>query len=180
MEKASKTPAYEGLMVKRIQNGTVIDHILPGHGFKVVQMLGLDKFPDTIAILLNAKSDKLPTGRKDLIKVSNRVFTEEELNIIAVISPTATINVVENSQVIKKFGVKIPKKIIGFFKCPNNKCITNHEDHPAEFSIKNVNSEDMKNRSATTLHTVRVKCEFCERSFELDQLIIPVITQEEV
>ena len=56
------------LLVRRIKDGTVIDHIDCGKGLQVLEALDIDgKRGDVITIALNVPSGKLK--KKDIIKV---------------------------------------------------------------------------------------------------------------
>ena len=125
----------EGLKVRKIENGTVIDHIPKGKSLIVLKILGIDGSKDnTVAILINVESSKL--GKKDIVKIENRELTEDEVNLIALVAPSATINIIRNYKVIKKYNVKPPKRIINLLRCPNPSCITNSgEDIKPKFRL---------------------------------------------
>ena len=96
-------PAKE-LKVSAIENGTVIDRI-PSHVlFKVINILGLDSCPHQITFGMNLDSKHL--DKKAIIKVADRFFTAEEINRIALIAPTAKLNVIKNYEVAEKHLVK--------------------------------------------------------------------------
>ena len=60
------------LIVTRIKNGTVIDHIDGGKGLHVLEALEIDgKEGDVITIALNVPSGKLK--KKDIIKLENEI-----------------------------------------------------------------------------------------------------------
>ncbi len=112
------------LRVRKIKNGTVIDHIPHGRSLIVLRILGITGEEDNIiALIMNVDSKKL--GRKDIVKIENRELTESEVNLIALIAPTATINIVRDFMVVKKYKVELPDKIVGLLKCVNPTCITN-------------------------------------------------------
>ncbi len=112
------------LKVRKIKDGTVIDHITAGHAFSVLHILGITgREGQTISVLLNVPSKKL--GTKDIVKVENRELMPEEVNKIALIAPKATINIVCDYKVIKKKRVSLPRIIKGIVRCANPTCITN-------------------------------------------------------
>ncbi len=114
----------EGLLVRRIKNGTVIDHIAPGEALNVVKILGITgTTQEALSIATNVQSGNM--GRKDIVKLTNRELSKEEVNRIALISPNATINIVRNFKVVEKKGVEIPRLIEGIVRCPNPGCISN-------------------------------------------------------
>jgi aspartate carbamoyltransferase regulatory subunit len=122
--KKQENPENEGLLVRRIQNGTVIDHIAAGEALNVVKILGITgTTAESLSIATNVPSGQM--GKKDIVKLSNRELSEEEVNRIALISPRATINIIRDYKVCEKKGVEIPDMIEGLVRCPNPGCISN-------------------------------------------------------
>ena len=114
----------EGLLVRRIKNGTVIDHIAAGEALNVVKILGIaGTTTEALSIATNVMSGQM--GKKDIVKLSNRELSKDEVNRIALISPKATINIIRNFKVYQKKGVEIPTLIEGSVRCPNPGCISN-------------------------------------------------------
>lgn len=122
--KNPDTGENEGLLVRRIKNGTVIDHIDGGEALNVVKILGITgTTQEALSIATNVQSRDM--GRKDIVKLTNRELSKEEVNRIALISPRATINIIRNFKVFEKKGVEIPALIEGIVRCPNPGCISN-------------------------------------------------------
>jgi aspartate carbamoyltransferase regulatory subunit len=122
--KNQDTGENEGLLVRRIKNGTVIDHIDGGEALNVVKILGITgATQEALSIATNVQSRDM--GRKDIVKLTNRELSKEEVNRIALISPRATINIIRNFRVFEKKGVEIPTLIEGIVRCPNPGCISN-------------------------------------------------------
>ncbi len=114
----------EDLLVRRIKNGTVIDHIDAGEALNVVKILGIaGTTTEALSIATNVMSGQM--GKKDIVKLSNRELSKDEVNRIALISPRATINIIRNFKVYRKKGVEIPTLIEGSVRCPNPGCISN-------------------------------------------------------
>jgi aspartate carbamoyltransferase regulatory subunit len=114
----------QGLLVRRIRNGTVIDHILCGEALNVVKILGITgTTQESLSIATNVPSRNME--RKDIVKIANRELSKEEVDRIALISPKATINIIRNFKVCEKKGVEIPEQIVGLVRCPNPGCISN-------------------------------------------------------
>ncbi len=147
------------LVVSKIESGTVIDHIPAGRALAVLRILGITgREGITVALVMNVESRKL--GRKDIVKIGGRELTPEEVNIISAVAPTATINIVRNFEVVKKFRVSPPEVVRGRFKCKNPTCITNAPREPA----------------VTVFHMVRKEpplfvCAYCGRYHELSDLV---------
>jgi len=148
----------EELKVRKIKDGTVIDHIKRGVGKKVLDALDIDgNFPETVILLMNVPSKKV--GRKDIVKIENKELKKEEVDKIALIAPRATWNVVKNYKVIKKSELEMPDVIEGILKCPNPKCITN-SDEPITSTFL-VEKKD----------PVRLRCNYCERIIDLKDVL---------
>ncbi|MCX6687767.1 MAG: aspartate carbamoyltransferase regulatory subunit, partial [Methanoregula sp.] len=122
--KKQESPENEGLLVRRIQDGTVIDHIAGGEALNVVKILGITgTTTESLSIATNVLSGQM--GKKDIVKISNRELSKEEVDRIALISPRATINIIRDYKVCEKKGVEIPDMIEGLVRCPNPGCISN-------------------------------------------------------
>ena len=145
------------LIVRRIKDGTVIDHIEGGRGLKVLEALGIDgKDGNVITIALNVPSGKF--SKKDIIKVENKFLQDFDTNKLAVISPKATINIIKDYKLVEKRRVFLPNKIEKIFRCSNPDCITN-------------SSEDIKSTMDVIDKTGLVlRCKYCTRILDVNQL----------
>ena len=74
-------------LVAAIENGTVIDHIPADKTFQVASMLRLNELPTTITIGNNYISKLV--GKKGIIKVENKYFTNEEISQLSVVGTKA-------------------------------------------------------------------------------------------
>jgi aspartate carbamoyltransferase regulatory subunit len=118
------------LRVNKIENGTVIDHIASGQALNVLAILGIDGSEDDIvSIGMNVPSERL--GRKDVVKVEGRELSESELDVLSLIAPAATVNIIRGYEVAKKHVVERPEEVVGVLDCPNPNCITN-ENEPVD------------------------------------------------
>jgi aspartate carbamoyltransferase regulatory subunit len=118
------------LRVSKIQNGTVIDHITSGQALNVLAILGIDGTSgEAVSIGMNVPSDRL--GRKDVVKVENRELSQSELDVLSLIAPAATINIIRDYDVVEKHRVDRPEEVTGILQCPNHNCIST-EDEPVE------------------------------------------------
>ena len=143
------------LAVAALRNGTVIDHIPPEALFKCVAILGLASTTRRITIGNNLESDKL--GSKGIIKVADTFFPDADLNRIALIAPTAVVNIVRDYEVVEKHAVELPHEIRGIVKCDNPKCITNNEPMRTYFNVIDKDN-------------VTLKCRYCERMIEKEDI----------
>lgn len=121
------------LAVAALRNGTVIDHIPSSSLFKVVEILGIEKLDKQLTIGNNLASKKL--GNKGIIKVADTFFPEAVLNRIALIAPSAIVNIIRDYEVVEKLPVVLPSTIVGLVKCDNPKCITNNEPMKTRFTV---------------------------------------------
>ena len=116
------------LLVRRIRDGTVIDHINEGSGLKVLEALGIDgSRGNVITIALNMPSGKL--NKKDMIKVEGRFLEDDDTNKLAVIAPASTVNIIKDYKLVEKRRVALPNEIDRIFRCSNPDCISNSTEH---------------------------------------------------
>ena len=86
------------LNVGALREGYVLDHIKAGKAMTIYHDLKLDKLDCTVAIIKNARSNKM--GKKDIIKVGKIVAKQE---------------------------LKLPKQVVNVIECKNPRCITSIE-----------------------------------------------------
>ncbi len=146
------------MKVDAIKNGTVIDHIPAGKALAVADILNLSG-SNEVMVGINLNSKKV--GKKDLIKIENRELSQEEVNSIALVAPSATLTIIKDFEVIRKYKVEIPESIEGLIMCPNPKCITNSEDIKTKFMVM-----DEKH--------LKVRCCYCEKKYIVDEVKIKI------
>jgi len=145
------------LIVRRIGEGTVIDHIDEGKGLKVLDALGIDgKNGSVITIALNVPSGKFK--KKDIIKVENMFLKDDDTNKLAVIAPKATVNIIKNYKLVEKRRISLPNEIEHIFRCSNPECVTNSSEHIE--SIMDVINKDR----------LILRCRYCSRVLDVNQL----------
>ena len=111
------------LRVSKIRDGTVIDHIVGGQALNVLALLGIDgSAGETVSVAMNVPSGRV--DHKDVVKVEGRVLSQDELDVLALIAPDATINIIRDYEVIEKNRVERPERVVGVLECPNRACIT--------------------------------------------------------
>ena len=138
----------QALQVAALKNGTVIDHIPSDKLFTVVALLGLQDSDSNITIGNNFESKKL--GKKGIIKVADRFFTDEEISRLSVVAPNVKLNIIRDYEVVEKREVRLPEELRGIVKCANPKCITNNEPMPTLFHV--VDKDNCV-----------IKCHYCEK-----------------
>ena len=151
--KARKTE----LIVRALENGTVIDHIPANRLFKVVSLLHLDETEDKITIGNNLRSEKL--GTKGVLKIADRYLQPAELNKLAILAPNAHISIIKDYQVVEKVRLSMPNDIVDVLHCVNPMCVTNKEHIATRFHL--INAE-----------TGQVKCHYCERVINREDCIL--------
>ena len=112
------------LNVGALHEGFVLDHIKAGKAMTIYHDLKLDKLDCTVAIIKNAKSNKM--GVKDIIKVECPVDMLD-LDILGFIDHNITVNIIKNGEIVDKKKLHLPKQIVNVIKCKNPRCITSIE-----------------------------------------------------
>ncbi|MBT3878137.1 MAG: aspartate carbamoyltransferase regulatory subunit [Candidatus Scalindua sp.] len=143
------------LEVSAIEEGTVIDQIANKSTFKVANILNIQDIEQVVLIGFNLSSKKL--GKKGIIKIGGKLLTQEEVNKISLIAPDATVNIIKDSEVVKKFTVDIPDSIEEFMKCFNPNCVSNHQNILSRFHVISKNP-------------IRIRCHYCERHMGVDDI----------
>ena len=123
------------MLVAAIKNGTVIDHIPSDKTYRVAQLLGLHQLETPVTIGYNFLSKKL--GKKGIIKVEDKFFTDEEISRLSVVAPNIVLNIIHDFEVVEKKTVTTPEVIRGIVRCNNPKCITNNEPMKTLFHVAN-------------------------------------------
>ncbi len=136
--------------IAEIKNGLVIDHIQAGLGWKVFKWLGLDEAKFTCALIVNAISKK--TGTKDIIKIDN--ILNIDYSVLGFIDPNITVNVIQDSQIVRKIKMELPEKVENVIHCKNPRCITITEHYvPQEFRLVDKNLKQYRCIYCDALYT---------------------------
>ena len=129
----------------------MIDHVPANLGIKILSLFKLHETNQRITIGLNLPSSAL--GHKDLIKIENVYLSKEQANQLALYAPNATVNQIEEYQVVNKLTLALPERIDGVFACPNSNCISHAEPVSSSFAVKK-RADD-----------IALKCKYCEKEF---------------
>ena len=107
-----------------LNEGIVIDHIQAGGAMKIYKYLNLENLDCSVAIIKNARSNKM--GKKDIIKIEAPI---ESINLdtLGFIDHNITVNIIQNGQIVGNKNLTHPKKIKNIVKCKNPRCITTIE-----------------------------------------------------
>ena len=145
------------LIVRRIKDGTVIDHINEGKGLNVLEALEIDGSKgNVITIALNMPSGKL--SKKDMIKVEGLFLEDDDTNKLAVIAPSSTVNIIKDYKLVEKRRVSLPNEIEQIFRCSNPDCITNSQEY-IESTMEVMDKENLV-----------LKCRYCGRILDVNDL----------
>ena len=134
------------LRVSKIRDGTVIDHVRAGQALNVLAILGIDGSEgETISVGMNVPSDRM--SRKDIVKVEGKELSQDEVDVLSLVAPEASINIVREYDVVEKQELERPERVVGVLSCPNHNCITNANE-PVETKFEVLDDG--------------VRCEYCE------------------
>lgn len=132
--------------IDSIRDGIVIDHIQAKRGLEIYDALNLGDLDCSVAIITNAKSEKM--GKKDIIKINKSI--DLDLDILGYMDPNITINIIKDDERVSKCHVELPKEIVNIIKCKNPRCITSVEQE-----LNHVFVLTDKNKKA-------YRCKYCE------------------
>ena len=138
------------LNVGQINEGFVLDHITAGKSMTIYHDLGLDKLDCTVAIIKNARSNKM--GKKDILKVECDIDTLD-LDIVGFIDQNITVNIVKDAQIVEKKKLRLPSKIVNVIRCKNPRCITSIEQGLKQIFL--LTDEEME----------IYRCKYCEEKY---------------
>ena len=139
------------LNVSSIREGFVLDHIQAGKSMDIYRYLQLDKLDCCVAIIKNARSNKM--GKKDIMKIECPIDIID-LDVLAFIDHNITINIIQDDHVVEKKCLQLPKEIRNVIKCKNPRCITSIEqelDHV--FVLTDEEKEEYR-------------CKYCEEKYQ--------------
>ena len=120
------------LNISGLNQGIVIDHIQAGGAMKIYEYLNLEKLDCQVAIIKNAKSNKM--GKKDIIKIEGPL--DVDLNVLGVLDHNITINIINDNKIVGKHTLELPETVTNIIKCKNPRCITSIEQElPHTFKL---------------------------------------------
>ncbi len=158
MADPSDPPTTSNTRVRQVEailHGTVIDHI-PGHmTLKVANLLASEH--DQVSIGMNLRSARM--GRKGVVKISGRELDARTLSRLALIAPSASVSIIRDTQVVRKFTVPMPKLFEDIARCANPNCVTNHEKWNSRLEV-------------VSADPLTVRCVYCERGFPASELTV--------
>ncbi len=138
------------LNVGQIEEGFVLDHIKAGKSLAIYHLLQLDKLDYTVAIIKNARSNKL--GKKDILKIECDI-TKVNLDVLALIDKNITINVIKDGEIVDKKELSLPKEIKNIIQCKNPRCITSIEQELPHIFVLSDEKKEI------------YRCKYCEEKY---------------
>ena len=138
------------LTVGKISEGFVLDHIEAGKSMEIYKYLHLDKLDCCVAIIKNAKSNKM--GKKDIIKVECPIEALD-LDILGFIDHNITVNVIKGDRIVEKKELKLPKQVKNVIKCKNPRCVTSIEQELDQIFILADEEKEV------------YRCKYCEEKY---------------
>ena len=139
------------LNVGSIEEGFVLDHIQAGRSMDIYKYLHLDKLDCCVAIIKNARSNKM--GKKDIMKIECPIDFID-LDVLGFIDHNITINIIQNAKIVEKKRLHLPKEITNVIKCKNPRCITSIE-------------QELEHVFVLTDEEKQVyRCKYCEEKYE--------------
>lgn len=138
------------LNVGSLNEGFVLDHIQAGKCMDIYNYLGLDKLDCQVAIIKNAKSNKM--GRKDIIKIECPIDVIN-LDILGYIDHNITVNIIHDGKIVDKKQLTLPKIIKNVVTCKNPRCITSIEQELEQIFILTDEKKQI------------YRCKYCEEKY---------------
>jgi len=129
---------------------------------KILGITGREGF--RVAIVMNVDSKKL--GKKDIVKIEGMELKKEDVDKIALIAPTATINIIKDYLVVSKSKVQVPNRIRGLLTCINPRCITNQPREPVIPEFRTM-----------SLNPLILRCEYCGCTMGHDEIIRQLVKE---
>ena len=139
------------LNIGGLNQGVVIDHIEAGGAMKIYEYLNLEKLDCSVAIIKNAKSNKM--GKKDIMKIECPIDFMD-LDILGFIDHNITVNIIQDQRIVEKKTLHLPKQIKNVIKCKNPRCITSIEQELDQIFV------------LTDESTETYRCKYCEEKYD--------------
>ena len=138
------------LNISGINEGFVLDHLQAGMSLQIYHDLTLDRLDCTVAIIKNAKSNKM--GKKDIIKVECPIEALD-LDILGFIDHNITVNVIKGDVIVEKKILSLPKEVHNVIRCKNPRCITSIEQELDQVFL------------LTDSEKESYRCKYCEEKY---------------
>lgn len=138
------------LNISGIDEGFVLDHIHAGMSLRIYHDLKLDKLDCSVAIIKNARSNKM--GKKDIIKVECPIEALD-LDILGFIDHNITVNVIQGNKIVQKKELTLPKQVKNVIRCKNPRCVTSIEQELDQIFMLTDEEKEI------------YRCKYCEEKY---------------
>lgn len=139
------------LNVGSLKEGIVLDHIKAGKSMSIYKYLQLDKLDCQVAIIKNARSDKM--GRKDIIKIEGSLDLVD-LDILGFIDHDITVTIIKDGEIYEKKKLSLPHTIKNVILCKNPRCITSIEQELDQIFFLSDKEKEI------------YRCKYCEEKYK--------------
>ena len=95
------------LNVGQLNEGVVLDHIKAGKSMAIYKYLKLDQMDCCVAIIKNARSNKM--GKKDIIKIECAIDMLN-LDVLGFIDHNITVNIIKDAQILSLIHISEPTR----------------------------------------------------------------------
>jgi aspartate carbamoyltransferase regulatory subunit len=92
-------------------------------------------------------------GSLDELFRATYFLTDEQVNQLSLYAPDATVNRIDDYEVVGKSRPSLPERIESVLICPNSNCISHAEPVSSCFSVKK------------RANDIALKCKYCEKEF---------------
>ncbi|MCR5055191.1 MAG: aspartate carbamoyltransferase regulatory subunit [Lachnospiraceae bacterium] len=138
------------LNISGIHEGYVLDHIKAGMSLKIYHDLKLDESDYTVAVIMNARSNKM--GFKDIIKIECPIDAVD-IDLLGYIDRNITVNVIKADEIVDKHRLSLPTEVRNVIKCKNPRCISSIEQELPQIFILTDEEKGI------------YRCKYCEEKF---------------
>jgi aspartate carbamoyltransferase catalytic subunit len=139
LEVVLKPPRTEQNIKPIRDSGTVIDHLQPHREVQLIQLLGVRE-RGTVYRSGTVHRKRAPGRIKGMLMLEDRELTNDELRMVATVSPGCRVNSVKEGNVVRKIALRLPDVIEGIpgLRCTNSGCITRpkYREHVAARLIR--------------------------------------------
>ena len=117
---------------------------------EIYKYLNLDKFDCCVAIIKNARSNKM--GKKDIIKIECPI-DQIDLNVLGFIDHNITVNIIKDDAVVEKKMLSLPREVKNIVRCKNPRCITSIEQELDHIFVLTDEAREI------------YRCKYCEEKY---------------
>ena len=103
---------------------------------------------------------KCKVGRKDVLKIEDRELSQEELDRLALVAPSASIAIIRNYGVAEKRQIELGDELIDIARCSFFNCITQNINEPLPHKLRVITSEPLE-----------IRCAYCGMSQSVEQIV---------